>query len=105
MALRAICKITDRLVRLRKVYGPYMKVYEAQLRAIHLPRSDQPVRKLAFCPKGYVVFFILYRIYFRSSLLLLSNNNFICSVCEISQTLDGCVYYFQTMPQKPFFFF
>ena len=37
MALRAICKFTDRLVRLRKVYiWP-----EAQLRAIYLPRSHQ----------------------------------------------------------------
>jgi hypothetical protein len=31
---------------------------EEQLRAINLPRSDQPVRKLAFCPKGHVLFVI-----------------------------------------------
>jgi hypothetical protein len=35
---------------------------EAQLRVIYLLRSDQPVRKLAFCPKGHVLFVILYRI-------------------------------------------
>ena len=36
---------------------------EAQLRAIFLPRSDQPVRKLAYCPKDHVLFVILYRIF------------------------------------------
>jgi len=29
---------------------------EAQLRAIFLPRSDQPVRKLAYCPQAHVLF-------------------------------------------------
>ena len=36
---------------------------EAQLRAIFLPRSDQPVIKLAYCPKAHVLFVILYRIF------------------------------------------
>ena len=36
---------------------------EAQLRAIFLPRYDQPVRKLAYCPKAHVLFVILYRIF------------------------------------------
>jgi hypothetical protein len=35
---------------------------EAQMRDIYLPRSDQLVRKLAFCPKDHVLFVILYRI-------------------------------------------
>ena len=36
---------------------------KAQLRAIFLPRSDQPVPKLAYCPTTHVLFVILYRIF------------------------------------------
>jgi len=28
----------------------------AALRAIYLPQSDQPVRKLAYCPQAHVLF-------------------------------------------------
>ena len=53
MGLRAICKFTTEEGILP----------EAQLRAIFLPRSDQPVRKLAYCPRAHVLFVILYRIF------------------------------------------
>jgi hypothetical protein len=45
-----------------QVYGLIGQTEEGALRAVYFPRSDQPVRKLAFCPKGHVLFVILYRI-------------------------------------------
>jgi len=58
--------------------------------------SDQPVRKLAYCPKAHV-----YLLYYTESLnksfyffvaVIFTNNDFICSVCEIAQTLVGYFY-------------
>ena len=53
---------------------------EAKLRSIYPPRSDWPVRKLAYDPKSYVLFVILYRIYvllFSLPLFYISESNFI----------------------------
>jgi hypothetical protein len=49
--LSAKCKFTDWLVRPRKVSGPQ----SSALRVIY-SQSDQPVRKLAYCPQGHVLF-------------------------------------------------
>jgi len=44
-----------------QVYGLVVETSEgiwpsAALRAIYLPQSDQPVRKLAYCPQAHVLF-------------------------------------------------
>ena len=51
MGFRAICKFTDCLVRPAEGILP-----SSALQTIYLPRSAQPVRKLAYCSQAHVLF-------------------------------------------------
>jgi hypothetical protein len=106
MGLRAICKFTDWLVRLRKVYGPKRSWGPYSFRGL----TNQSVN-LHFARKA--MFYLLYYTESKSFhpfvlcfcavilLLFALKHYFTCSVCEISQALVGfCLIIFKRCSKK-----